>query len=529
MNRAYVVIPLTILALAGCPSGEGVEGATTFQVPTTQEGDGDGDNETGTTGDGDGDGEGDCGNSIVEAGEECDLGDGNSESANCTPECKIAACGDGYLYTGFEECDDGNTDNTDACVAGCVPASCGDGFVHESVEICDDANDDNTDDCNDECLLTSCGDGVIQAGEQCDDANDDDTDDCPGTCQLAYCGDGFIQDLVEQCDDGNQLDNDGCVGICTEAVCGDGFIWEGVEECDDSNEIDGDACTAACTQAFCGDGVHWQGMEECDDANMVDDDGCANDCTLDVQYTCNTLLISAPNTPDGMYLLDPDGPGGEEPFLTFCDMTTDGGGWTLMLNRVVDSDNTGQPDLDATLGNPDAARATNWQFNIDLFWADATDFVFADKENADCQDCNIGDYDAAIRVPKPAGDAWSRSCNAVSDMVNVTKLVGPSPGDGVAFQCADSLGWGTCAGNVCHYGTHTNNTSSNGSWSQNGGNEMHFPATYSSYASYGNVDAPPSAWCRSCGGGQAATVNSSVTCCNTSQFNARSRWTIWVR
>ncbi len=103
---------------------------------------------------------------------------------------------------------------------GDLPARCGDG-VAQGTEQCDDGNTDESDGCTRQCRLAVCGDGVVALGvEQCDDRNEFDTDDCV-RCETARCGDGAVRDGVEQCDDGNDSPDDGCTGCSIDPVaCG---------------------------------------------------------------------------------------------------------------------------------------------------------------------------------------------------------------------------------------------------------------------------------------------------------------------
>ena len=47
--------------------------------------------------------------------------------------------------------------------------------------------------------------------------------------------------------------------------------------------------------------------------------------------SCLSIHAATPGYPSGDYAIDPDGPGGNRPVIVTCDMTTDGGGWTIVF------------------------------------------------------------------------------------------------------------------------------------------------------------------------------------------------------
>jgi hypothetical protein len=65
-------------------------------------------------------------------------------------------------------------------------------------------------------------------------------------------------------------------------------------------------------------------------AGVFEPDAAFPDCGFSNLLSCADVLALDPAATDGVYTIDPDGPGGLPEVDVLCDMTTDGGGWTLV-------------------------------------------------------------------------------------------------------------------------------------------------------------------------------------------------------
>jgi cysteine-rich repeat protein len=191
-----------------CATTTGSATTETGGSTTTTDGPGESESESSSEGP-----TGDCGNGIVEGGEDCDEA---GETAVCDDDCTFADCGDEVVNEAAGEvCDEGGEGF--ACDADCTLPVCGDGVVNESHdEFCDDAGESA--DCDDDCTPSSCGDGNqnVFALEACDDGDNMSGDGCSAACVIEGDFGGLCRVV-----DGTQwcFDSDSCGQAC-EDVCG---------------------------------------------------------------------------------------------------------------------------------------------------------------------------------------------------------------------------------------------------------------------------------------------------------------------
>jgi hypothetical protein len=83
---------------------------------------------------------------------------------------------------------------------------------------------------------------------------------------------------------------------------------------------------------------------------------------------CKDILSYYPMYPSGVYTIDPDGAGAEPSISCYCDMVTDGGGWTLVLNYLHATNNPALKIMtnalpllgSTTLGTDESQSNTTW-------------------------------------------------------------------------------------------------------------------------------------------------------------------------
>ena len=257
----------------------------------------------------------------------CDAPEGYVENTDDCDDTEEAA------WTGASEVCDEVDNNCDGSVDEGVTTTYyldndedGYGNAKRSVSACEapDGYVENTGDCDDteEAAWTGASETCDGVDNDCDGAVDDGV---KSTWYLDVDGDGY----------GGSRSTDACTPPTSDYVAADGDCDDGDDDaypgaslgCDGGDydcdgDVDNDADGDGYADATCGG-------DDCDDSDAVVLPELGGGCALGA--TCLDVLANGYSAGDGIYTIDPDGFGvGLDPFDVECDMTTDGGGWTVV-------------------------------------------------------------------------------------------------------------------------------------------------------------------------------------------------------
>ncbi|HKP63564.1 MAG TPA: thrombospondin type 3 repeat-containing protein [Polyangiales bacterium] len=318
-----------------------------------------------------------------DVGDVCDPdvdGDGFVNGAdNCPLVSNIDQLNTDNAVDGGDACDpddddDGALDGVDNCP---TLANAGQEDFDSDLlgDVCDpDADGDLIDDSVDNCLFLANGDqtntdGQSDGGDACDLDDDDDNvpdleDNCPYDANTDQANTDLTPDGGDACDlddddDGVPDLEDNCSLVSNFEQTNTDLTPDGGDACDldddndevpdqadncpvsanfDQNDADGDTAGDAC-DGDDDDDTLADGVDNCPlvknlDQLDADQDGVGDACDLSLFKNCSEIHAANALAASGRYFIDVDGAGGSAPLEAHCDMETDGGGWTMVLNYV---------------------------------------------------------------------------------------------------------------------------------------------------------------------------------------------------
>ncbi len=239
-----------------------------------------------------------------------------------------------------------------------------------------------------------------------------------GACALGTCNAGYSNCdgvAANGCEVDTRTDVTHC-GSCSRACA----VVNGTPGC-----AAGDCTVAACNTGYANcDAMVATGCEVDTRVSTAHCGGCGMACGAG--YTCEAsacvpatgcaaIHARSPTLPSGVYRLDPDGAGGAAAFDAYCDMTTDGGGWTLV----------------ATVYNTPTTDVRRW--NTDAVFSDGSTFGSLAARDTD-------DYKSAGYATVRANDLLVLTDEyhfGFRSLLGTTAL-GPYVGSRVTSMCAQS-------------------------------------------------------------------------------------------